>query len=87
MMNETTKARTVNGKVVSAYGNQITWICVEGVGRQHFLTKDANISLDGKRCRLDDLAVNMPVQVTVCDNDESKTTRISAENIKSIPYT
>lgn len=87
MMNETTNTKTVKGKVVSAYGNQITWICVEGVGRQHFLTKDAKITLNGKRCRLDDLKVNMPVQVTVCDDDESKTSRISAEKIKSIPYT
>ena len=86
-MKETTKAKIREGKVVSAYLNQITWICVEGNECQHTLAKDAEITLNGKRSKLDDLKVNMPVRVTVCDEDDSKTSGISAERIKSIPYT
>ena len=86
-MKETTKAKIRKGKVVSAYLNQITWIAVDGDDWQHILTKDAKITLNGKRCKLDDLKVGMPVRVTVCDEDDSKTSCVSAEKIKSIPYT
>ena len=40
-MKETTKAKIHEGKVVNAYGNQITWICVEGSECQHTLAEDA----------------------------------------------
>lgn len=86
-MKETTKAKIREGKVVSAYLNQITWIGVGGDHCQHHLTKDAKITLNGKRSKLDDLKVGMPVRVTVCEDDDSKTSCISAEKIKSIPYT
>ena len=86
-MKETTKANIRKGKVVSAYLNQITWIAVDGDDWQHTLTEDAKITLNGIRCKLDDLKVGMPVRVTVCDEDDSKTSCLAAEKIKSIPYT
>ena len=75
------------GKVVSAFGNQITWICVTGDECQHTLTDDAKITLNGKPCKLDDLRVGMPIRVTECAEDASKTTFVSAAKIQSIPYT
>ena len=86
-MKETAKAKIHEGKIVSAYGNQITWICVEGDDWQHTLAKDAKITLNGKPSKLDDLKVGMPVRVTVCDEDDSKTSCVSAEKIQSVPYT
>ena len=86
-MKETTKAKNREGKVVSAYLNQITWICVDGDEWQHTLTKDARITLNGKRSKLDDLKVGMPVRVTLCHEDNSKTSCISAERIKLVPFT
>lgn len=82
-----TKPEKQEGKIVSAYGNQITWICVDGDDWQHILRTDTKITLDGKSSQLKDLKVGMPVRVTVCDKDNSKASCISAETIKSVPYT
>ena len=85
-MNET-RPEIREGKVVSAYRNQITWVSVEGDDWQHILTTDAQITLNGKLSKLDDLKVGMPVRVTVCADDDSKTSCISAQKIEMIPYT
>lgn len=82
-----TGSKIRKGKLVNAYGTQITWISVEGDECQHILTQDARITLDGKPSKLGDLRVGMPVRVTVCDADESKTSFIAAEKIKTVPYT
>ena len=81
------KRKQREGKVVNAYGNQITWICVTGDECQHTLTDDAEITLNGKPCKLDDLKVSMPVRVIECAEDASKTSCVSAEKIQTIPYT
>ena len=86
-MKETTKAKIREGKVVSAYSKQITWICVDGNECQHTLVEDAKISINGKPGKLNDLKVGMPVSVTVCDDDDTKTSCVSAETIKLVPYT
>lgn len=81
------KPTILAGKIVNAFTNQITWICVNGNEQQHTLTKDAKITLDEKPSQLKQLKVGMPVRVTVFDEDDSKTSCIAAEKIKSIPFT
>ena len=84
-MKETKPA--TRGKIVNAFTNQITWLCDEGNEQQHTLAEHATITLDGKPSKLDRLRVGMPVRVTSCDEDSSKTSCIAAENIKKIPFT
>ena len=82
-----TNPEILEGKIVNAFGNQITWICSEGNERNHTLVEGAKILLDGKPGKLDNLKVGMPVSVTVCDEDDSKTSCIAARRKKVIPYT
>lgn len=81
------KRKQREGKVVNAYGNQITWICVTGEECQHTLTDDAKITLNGKPCKLGDLKVGMPIGVIECAEDKSKTSSVSAEKLQSVPFT
>ena len=74
------------GKIISLSGNQITSTCVDGDEWQHTLTKDAKVTLDGKRIKLNDLKVGMPVRVTTCPDDDSKTSCVAAGKKQSIPY-
>ena len=85
-MNES-KPTSRAGKIVNAFTNQITWLCDEGNEQQHTLAEGARILLDGEPSKLDRLRVGMPVRVTVCIEDDSKTSLISAERIKRIPFT
>lgn len=81
-----TKTEIHEGKVVSVSGNQITSTCVDGDEWQHTLAKDAKITLNGKQSKLDELKVGMPVRVTVCDEDDSKASCVSAGKKQSAPY-
>ena len=74
------------GKIVSVSENQITSTCVEGDKRQYTLAKDAKITCYGKPSTLDELKVGMPVEVTICADDESRASCVSAGKKQSVPY-
>ena len=66
------------GKVVSVSQNKITSTCAKGDEHQHTLAKDAKVVCDGKPSKLKDLKVGIPVSVTACIEDNSKTTCVTA---------
>jgi uncharacterized Zn finger protein len=66
------------GKIVSVSENKITSTCVEGDEHHHTLAKGAKVTIDGKESKLTNLKVGMPVRVTTCADDDSKTSCVSA---------
>lgn len=81
-----TKPEIHEGKIVSVSETQITSTDVEGDEWQHVLTKDAKVTCDGKPSKLKALKVGMPVRVTTCAEDDSRTSCVSAGKKKSVPY-
>ncbi len=82
-----TRPEIHEGKIVSVSGNQITSTCVDGDEHHHTLIKGAKVTCNGKPGKLDDLQVGMPVRVTICAEDDSKTSCVSAGKKHSVPYT
>ena len=81
-----TKPETHEGKIVSVSGNQITSTCIEGDEHHHTLAKDARVTCDGKKSKLNDLKAGMPVRVTTCTDDDSQTSCVSAGKKQTVPY-
>ena len=66
------------GEIVNVSASVITSTCVEGDEWQHTLAKNAKVTCDGKPSKLADLKVGTAVRVTVCADDDSKTSCVAA---------
>ncbi len=65
-------AKTQDGKVVSVVGDKLTSTCNKGQEHHHTVTKDAQITCDGKASKLTDLKVGTDIRMTCCKDDENK---------------
>ena len=80
-----TRPEIHEGKIVSVSETQIISTCVEGDEWQHTLTKDAKVTCDGQPTNLKELKAGLPVRVTTCTEDDTKTSCVSAGKKQSAP--
>src|SRR3954464_10417083 len=71
---------THTGKVVSATGNKLVMTDKDGKNEHtHTVADTANITCDGKECKLADLKPGTPIRVTISkEGDKKMATRIEA---------
>lgn len=81
-----TKPEIHEGKILSVSGDKIVSTCIAGDKHHHTLAKDAKVTCDGKQSKLEELKAGMPVRVTVCADDDTKASCVSAGRKKAVPF-
>jgi CTP-dependent riboflavin kinase len=73
-----TFANTHDGKLVSMSRNKFVMSSTDGEEHSHTLATDAEVSCDGKVCKLSDLKAGMKIRVTTKASDKGVATEIEA---------
>lgn len=71
-------ANTHEGTVVSVTGNQLIMKDKAGKEHTHQLAASADITCDGKTCKLSDLKPGQKIRVTTTKGDEKTATKVEA---------
>ena len=66
------------GKFLSAEGNRFTMTGKDGASHQHTLAPNAQVSCDGKECKLADLKPGTMIRVTTEKDHKDVATRVDA---------